>query len=148
MLFLLIILNFSRSLYFIYSYKVVPLRTEGQHYSRKTWLPSDTDQGSLNESMRVKRHILLKRSFKPLKINPACFRSSSQNDSVNDTCSPHTVLCNPFFLCLWFCRWVRESRVPGLLQACGVFLDHGGPGILCRCAQYDWRLVPGHLQEN
>lgn len=97
MLFLLIILNFSRSLYFIYSYKVVPLRTEGQHYSRKTWLPSDTDQGSLNESMRVKRHILLKRSFKPLKINPACFRSSSQNDSVNDTCSPHTALCNPFF---------------------------------------------------
>lgn len=97
MLFLLIRLNFSRSLYFIYSYKVVPLRTEGQHYSRKTWLPSDTDQGSLNESMRVKRHILLKRSFKPLKINPACFRSSSQNDSVNDTCSPHTALCNPFF---------------------------------------------------
>lgn len=44
--------------------------------------------------------------------------------------------------------FVRESREPGLLQAGGVFLDHGGPGVLCCRAQYDWRLVPRHLQEN
>lgn len=27
-------------------------------------------------------------------------------------------------------------------------LDPGGPGVLCRSAQYDRGLVPGHLQEN
>lgn len=51
-------------------------------------------------------------------------------------------------LCLWFCSWVRESRLSGLLQARGVVLDHGGPGVLCRCAQHDWGLVSGHLQED
>ena len=45
-------------------------------------------------------------------------------------------------------RGPGEPRVHGLLQAGGVVLDPGGPGLLRCGAQHDRRLVPGDLQED
>lgn len=62
-------------------------------------------------------------------------------------CPFRTLYISYVVLC-WFCRCVWQSRLPGLLQASCVFLDHGGTGLLCRRAESDRRLVPRHLEEN